>query len=81
MTVDRIPEGSRHDLPDEAAPLVDLAARWMRQAGLTGPLPGASIEFTFDQHGRVDRYFVKRRGGRHELDATWAAGQPATVIE
>jgi hypothetical protein len=60
--------GVRSDLPDTAAPLVDLAARWMRDAGLTGPLPGASIEFTFDQAGHVDRYFVKTRGGRRDLD-------------
>ncbi|MDE3130843.1 MAG: hypothetical protein KGL16_06780 [Acidobacteriota bacterium] len=61
-------EGSRRDLPDSAASLVDLAARWMRNAGLTGPLAGGSIEFTFDQHARVSGYFVKTRGGRRDLE-------------
>jgi len=61
-------EGERGDLPDGAAPLVDLAARWMRDAGLLGPLPGASIEFTFDKDGRVSGYFAKTRGGRHDLE-------------
>jgi len=70
--VDESREGHRHDLPDSAAPLVDLAAKWMREAGLTGPLAGASIEFSFDPHGRVSGYFAKTRGGRRDLDATWA---------
>lgn len=65
--MDCLPDGGRDDLPASAAPLIDLAARWMRDAGLTGPLAGASIEFTFNELGHVDRYFVKTRGGRREL--------------
>lgn len=60
--------GARDQLPEEAASLVDLAARWMRDAGLTGPLAGGSIEFTFDQHEKVSGYFVKTRGGRRDLE-------------
>jgi hypothetical protein len=59
--------GVREDLPDAAAPLIDLAARWMRDAGLVGPLAGAAIEFTFDKDGRVQGFFVKTRGGRTDL--------------
>ena len=66
--------GDRLDLPDEAASLIDLAAKWMRDAGLTGPLAGASLEFTFDQHGRVSGYFAKTRGGRRDLEPAPAAG-------
>jgi len=44
--VNRTLDGRREDIPESAAPLVDLTARWMRDAGLIGPLPGASIEFT-----------------------------------
>ena len=67
------PAGARNELPDSAAPLVDLAAKWMRDAGLVGPLAGGAIEFTFNQHGRVSGYFAKTRGGRRELETTWAA--------
>jgi len=66
-------KGQRHDLPGTAATLVDLAVKWVRDVGLTGPLSGASIEFTFDEHGSADRYFAKTRGGRLDLDVTWVA--------
>lgn len=60
-------EGDRSELPAGAAPLVDLAAKWMVRAGLVGRLEGTSIEFTFGEGGDVRSYYVKTKGGRRDL--------------
>lgn len=65
--------GARQAMPESAAALIDLAARWMHDTGLTGQLAGATLEFVLDDHGRVRAWFAKSRGGRTDLDATWAA--------
>lgn len=66
--VEAIRDGDRQALPPGAAPLVDLAAKWMRDAGLVGPLAGGSLEFTFDTDEHVNGYFAKTRGGRRPLE-------------
>lgn len=73
--MDRASTGARSDLGDEAATLVDRAAALMRRAGLTGPLAGGSIEFLFDEAEHVRGWYAKTRGGRRDLEATWAAGE------
>lgn len=62
----------RAELPEGAAALVDLVARWMREQGVVGPLAGGSVEFVFDEQERVRGWFAKTRGGRRDLE-------PATV--
>jgi hypothetical protein len=69
-----VEEGARADLPDGAGRLVDLAAKWMLEQNLLGPLPGATIEFRLDEHGRVAGWHAHTRGGRRELE-------PAAIVE
>lgn len=65
---ERTIEGTRDELPTGAAAFVDLAARWMRENRIVGPLAGGSIEFLFDDQERVRGWYAKTRGGRHDLE-------------
>lgn len=61
-------EGTREELPVGAAAFVDLAARWMREHRVVGPLAGGSVEFLFDDQERVRGWYAKTRGGRNDLE-------------
>lgn len=65
-----VPDGrDRSELPSGAAPLIDLAVKWMAGTDppLIGRLAGATVEFTLDKDGRVSGWFAKTRGGRRDL--------------
>lgn len=60
--------GVRDEMPESAAPLIDLAAKWMADAKLIGTVAGATIEFLFDEQGRVRGWHAHERGGRNTLE-------------